>query len=349
MEPTFKILSIDGGGIRGVIPCKILDFIDTQIGGNIAGHFDLIAGTSTGGIISMGLSTRKPDSHETYSPVEMLELYRENGKAIFNKRKSDLISRIGSILNFTELLTSNPYDSSNIERILMQYFDDRMLSQVKTDVLVTTYDIEVGKPFYFSSRLAKRPPAEGREDFPIREIARSTSAAPTYFEPAILQGSPDDELVFVDGGVFANNPSILAYAEGKEIYKSRGVRTFLPVVQATNEDLPFYLLSLGTGTCQKSISGKDAKKWRTAEWLNPLLSSVFMQSVAESTHYTMQHLLPPYTDGSVRYRRFNMQIPEENSEMDDASEKNIDKLCEIADTYIQEHRDELMRVCDEIG
>jgi hypothetical protein len=74
-----------------------------------------------------------------------------------------------------------------------------------------------------------------------------------------------------------------------------------------------------------------------------------MQSVAESTHYTMQHLLPPYTDGSVRYRRFNMQIPEENSEMDDASEKNIDKLCEIADTYIQEHRDELMRVCDEIG
>jgi len=243
-------------------------------------------------------------------------------------------------------LTANLYDSSNSEHILVKYFKDHKLSEVKTDVLVTTYDIEVGKPFYFSSRLAKLADPKEKEDFMIREIARSTSAAPTYFEPSILQGKPGDELVFVDGGVFANNPSILAYAEGKEIYKSLTIKAFNPVVQATDDDLPFYMLSIGTGTSPKSISGDDATKWRTAEWLNPLLSSVFMQSVAESTHYTMQHLLPPYADGSLRYQRFNMVIPEENSEMDDASEKNIDRLCEIADAYITENQDALMGVCE---
>jgi len=71
-----------------------------------------------------------------------------------------------------------------------------------------------------------------------------------------------------------------------------------------------------------------------------------MQSVAESTHYTMQHLLPPYLDGSPRYQRFNMHIPEENSEMDDATEKNIDKLCEIADAYIAANKDALLGVCE---
>ncbi len=347
MKPEFKILSIDGGGIRGVIPCKILSFIEEQIGGRLADHFDLIAGTSTGGIISLGLGTRKPDAFETYAPSDMLQLYRENGKAIFQKRKSDLLSRIGSIFKFTGELTANPYDSANIEGILKKYFGDHKLSEVSTDVLVTTYDIEEGKPFYFSSRLAKNNPnPDSKEDFFIREVARSTSAAPTYFEPEILQAKPGDDLVFVDGGVFANNPSILAYAEGKEIHKSRASKGFLPVVQATDDDLPFYLLSLGTSTSPKSISGKDAKKWRTAEWLNPLLSSVFMQSVAESTHYTMQYLLPPYTDGSPRYQRFNMIIPEENSQMDDASAKNIDALCAIADTFIKENEKALMGVCE---
>jgi patatin-like phospholipase/acyl hydrolase len=350
MKPKFKILSIDGGGIRGVIPCKILEFIESQTGGSLADQFDLLAGTSTGGIISLGLSTRKPDSHETYTASEMLQLYRENGRAIFQKRKRDLLSRLGSLLNFTEQLTANPYESANIENILTKYFDERKLSEVNTDVLVTTYDIEVGKPFYFSSRLAKHNhSADNKEDFLIKEIARSTSAAPTYFEPSLVQGSPGDELVFVDGGVFANNPSILAYAEAKELHKLSAPKAFLPVVQSSDDDLPFYMLSLGTGTSPKSISGKDAVKWRTAEWLNPLLSSVFMQSVAESTHYTMQHLLPPYTDGSLRYQRFNMNIPEENSEMDDASVKNIDELCDIADAFIKENEDALLGVCEIIS
>ncbi len=347
MKPKFKILSIDGGGIRGVIPCKILEFIESQIGESLADYFDLMAGTSTGGIISLGLSTKKPESLGTYSPSDMLQLYKENGNAIFQKRKRDLVSRLGSIFKFSEQLTANPYDSANMEKLLTTYFEDKRLSEVKPDVLVTTYDIEVGKPFYFSSRLAKsHHTQDNKEDFLIKEIARSTSAAPTYFEPSILKGAPGDELVFVDGGVFANNPAILAFAEAKELFKISGSKAFNPVVQATDDDLPFYMLSLGTGTSPKSISGKDAKNWRTAEWLNPLLSSVFMQSVAESTHYTMQHLLPPYQDGSLRYQRFNMNIPEENSEMDDASEQNIDQLCEIADAYIKANEAALLSVCD---
>ena len=71
-----------------------------------------------------------------------------------------------------------------------------------------------------------------------------------------------------------------------------------------------------------------------------------MQSVAESTHYTMEYLLPPYTDGTPRYQRFNMHLPEELSPMDNASKQNIDALCDVADKYIEEHEDELLSVCE---
>ena len=345
-KPKFKILSIDGGGIRGIIPCKILSYIETQIGGNLSDTFDLIAGTSTGGIITLGLTTKKPDDDCPYYAEEMLELYRKNGKLIFAKRQKDFLSRIGSVFKKTKAITENPYDSSNLEKLLSDYFRGAMLKNSKTNVLVTTYDISEGKPFIFSTRLAKVFDSENiKEDFLVEEIARSTSAAPTYFEPSIIRDKAGGDFAFVDGGVFANNPSILAYCEGKELYKIQ-TKAFDAKVTQSDSDLPFYLLSIGTGISRQRISGQDAKKWRAANWLNPLLSSVFMQSVAESTHYTLQHLLPPYENGTPRYQRINVTIPEENSQMDNVSDENINKLCEFAENYIKENESTLLQVCE---
>lgn len=347
IKPKFKILSIDGGGIRGIIPCTILKFIETQIGGNLCETFDLIAGTSTGGIITLGLTTKKPNDSNPYYAEEMLNLYKDNGHLIFAKRQKDFLSRVGSIFNKTRAITANPYEITNLENLLRDYFGDETLKNSKTKVLITTYDINEGKPFYFSSRLAELLDDEKiKENFMVRDVARSTSAAPTYFEPFVTKDRDSNDLAFVDGGVFANNPSILAYGEAKELWKFQSKKTFNPIVAPTDDDLPFYLLSIGTGLIRHKISGQDAKKWRTAQWLNPLLSSVFMQSVTESTHYTLQHLLPPYENGTPRYQRFNVVIPEENAEMDDASDENIAKLCEIAENYIIENKDALLKVCE---
>lgn len=87
--PKFKILSIDGGGIRGIIPCVILKAIQAQLqNAPLANYFDLIAGTSTGGIITLGLTTKKPNDTKPYTATDLLELYVNEGSTIFNGRKN---------------------------------------------------------------------------------------------------------------------------------------------------------------------------------------------------------------------------------------------------------------------
>ena len=126
-------------------------------------------------------------------------------------------------------------------------------------------------------------------------------------------------------------------------------RGFDAVVTADDNDLPFYLLSLGTGFTQNAIKGSEVKNYRNKDWFEPLLANVFMRSVAESTHYTMKYLLPPYENGSPRYQRLDFQIPTEISEMDNASEKNIKSLVKVAETFVKENEPVLNKVCEIVG
>lgn len=348
-KPAFKILSIDGGGIRGIIPCVILKFIEEQTGNPISSMFNIISGTSTGGIIGLGLTRPDENGQNAYSAQAMLDLYMEHGDEIFSKRPKDVLSRIsGAIFD-------KPYDSKNMENLLKDYFGDSKLKDALTNLLITTYDIEVGKPFYFSSRLAK---TDEKENISYRHVARSTSAAPTYFKPSVVRYEKED-LAFVDGGVFANNPAILAYSEAKELWKAKNAarsqkapdnsKGFEAVVTADDHDLPFYMLSLGTAYTVSKIKISEVEKWRNVNWLEPMLSDVFMRSVAESTDYTMKYLLPPYTDGTPRYTRLNMEIAKEAAEMDNVSEENLENLLNIGNKFVKENEKQLLQVCEIIG
>lgn len=341
-KPKFKILSIDGGGIRGIIPCTILAFIESQVG-PIYETFDLVAGTSTGGIIGLGLCTTKPTQNCPYSAEEMLDLYVKNGGAIFDQRKSAWLSNlVGKINPPISDIISKPYPVKTIEKLLKQYFGDSRLDDTLSEVLITTYDLKKRKPFYFSSRLAKSDPNENRL---IYEVTRSTSAAPTFFEPNFFKYKKDEELAAVDGGVFANNPAILAYAEAKEWWKLGTFKGFEPSVQPTDNDLPFYMLSIGTGYSQKTVNINNIANWKAAQWIELLLKDVFMQGVAESTHFTMQHLLPAYQDGTPRYSRLDVELSENGTEMDNASPQNIEQLQDAAQKYVKTNRSKLLEIC----
>jgi len=349
-KPKFKILSIDGGGIRGIIPCIILEFIESQIG-SLSDTFDLMAGTSTGGILTMGLATPNKNGDNAFYANDILELYVNHGDAIFERRSTNWLNKLMGWNKHVNLISQQPYKIENLEKLLEEKFENVKLSETLTDLLITAYDIEKGKAFYFLSRLAYE---EESENFMIKEVARSTSAAPTFFTPSILNSSNDDKLALIDGGVFANNPSILAYAEAKELWKRRGKKLLSPnqeeksfsYVTPDNNDFPFFMLSLGTGYFKKSVPVNKAKKWKTINWIQPLLSDVFMRSVSESTHYSMQYLLPDYNDATPRYRRFNIEIPEKNSQMDDSSKDNIDCLCSIARRFVKDKEDELLKICE---
>lgn len=341
----FKILSIDGGGIRGIIPCRILQFIESQTR-PVSNVFDLIAGTSTGGIIALGLTKPNAMGRNAYSAEQVLQLYTKLGNVIFAKRFEKvwwekILSKISKTL---DTITQPNFDHAGLETLLKATFDDTPLSKAITNVLITTYEIQHGKPFYFQSRLAKKSAEENKL---MWEIGRSTSAAPTYFMPSVVNYEGIDQS-FVDGGVFANNPAVLAYGEAKELWKQRGALAFDPQVAPDDNDLPFLMLSIGTGTSPHSISLDEAQAWKTKDWIEPLLSSVFMRSVSESTHFTMQHLLPDYTDKTPRYIRLNPVIPKENAEMSDASPENIKALIKIAEDYIAENKQKLLAICEHL-
>src|SRR4028118_1266820 len=210
----FTVLSIDGGGIRGIIPGVILAEIEKRPKQPMSERFELIAGTSTGGILALVLTKPDKDREPHYTAKELIEVYREHGKRIFYEPPLERLSDVDDMIR-------PKYDSDGRDEVLTEYFGDTPIKKAVTEVFITSYDIELRKPTFFTSK----PEKENTEaknfrkicsGFSMKQAAMATSAAPTYFEPyQIRTGHPTDRGFYslVDGGVFTNNPTSLALME----------------------------------------------------------------------------------------------------------------------------------------
>jgi len=165
------VLSIDGGGIRGVIPATILQQLASQIKQPLHQVFDLIAGTSTGGIIALGIGTAA-NNGGPYSPDELLELYVEHGPTIFKK---SWYTAIKSWLR-------PKYSPRALEETLRAYFKQTDLRSALTPLLISSYDLQSQLPFFFKSHKIAADPAY---NWKLTDAARATSAAPTFFPRCI--------------------------------------------------------------------------------------------------------------------------------------------------------------------
>ncbi|MGE0159504.1 MAG: CBASS cGAMP-activated phospholipase [Gemmatimonadales bacterium] len=311
---SFRVLSIDGGGIRGIIPALILAEVESRAKRPVAKLFDLVAGTSTGGILAVGLAMPGTGRKPKYAARDLVGLYEEEGAAIFHRSRWHHIRAVGN-------LAEEKYPSDGIERVLAERFGKAWLSQVLTNVLVTAYDIELRQPHFFKSDRARKKP---ERDFHLADIARATSAAPTYFEPAQIRSrAGDDPVTLVDGGVFANNPAACALVESICTY------------EAKLADITF--LSLGTGELTRPILYEEAKGWGLAKWAQPILSVVF-DGVSDTVDFQVQSLLGTATKKS-RYLRIQAPLHEGNDDMDDASRTNIKVLKLLAKELIATHSD----------
>jgi patatin-like phospholipase/acyl hydrolase len=308
-----RILSIDGGGIRGIIPGQVLVALERklrQFSGDpnrrIADAFDLIAGTSTGGILTClylcpDLSTGKPG----FSADNAVDLYLQYGDDIFDVGLFKSITSLGG-------LTDEKYSAAPLERVLRQYFGDLKLSQLLKPCLVTAYDITRREAKFFNSAdVAVEGP--GR-DFYVRDVARATSAAPTYFEPANVVAFDSKVYPLIDGGVFANNPAMCACVEAFG---------FNPNLQVTD----LQVLSLGTGTADKPYHYSEARNWGKLEWALPVLD-ILMSGAAETVDYQLKTLFTSAgcADQYVRLQLDLGQFPDVDGAMDNASEKNMRAL-----------------------
>ena len=183
MEKKVRILSLDGGGIRGIIPATIVNYAEEYLqkkapGTSIADHFDFIAGTSTGGILTcLYLAPQDEDKGKAkYTAAEALKFYVDEGYTIFNASKQKNWKRLWGLRDATA------FSAKNIERLFKENFGDTLLSELIKPCLITTYDMNSKSAFFFTSREDTR-----EKEFYVRDVTRSTSAAPTYFPPAKIK------------------------------------------------------------------------------------------------------------------------------------------------------------------
>ncbi|WP_353285317.1 patatin-like phospholipase family protein [Wolbachia endosymbiont (group A) of Beris morrisii] len=292
--------------MRNAIPAIILAEIEQRTRKPIAEIFDLMAGTSTGGIVVAGLCKRDNQGNPQYSANDLVELYQEYGSYIF---KSSFLRRsIFSWLNCAQ------YPHKNIESILEKYFGDDTLQNTLSKVLITSYDIHNNCPFFFKSW------KEDRNFIKLKDALRATTAAPTYFAPKYLEVK-QEKRVLVDGGVFANNPAACAYANSKKLFP--------------NEEI--VLVSIGTGRLSNRIKYRKLGK---IAWIKPLLNVMFassldvvnyqMSNVMDDRYIRIQSQLTIASAEMDNVTPKNIKfLQQEANAMIEGNQKVIDKFCDI--------------------
>jgi patatin-like phospholipase/acyl hydrolase len=308
-----KVLCIDGGGIRGLIPALVLAEIERRTGKRTAEMVDFVAGTSTGGILACALTRAGADGGPRYSAEELAAIYVEEGPKIFRR---SLLKRIFSVEGWVD----ERYEDDGLNAALERYLGSAVLSGALCDVLVTAYDIHDRFAFFFRSQRARNDPTY---DFSLVQVARAASAAPSYFEPEeVTDRAGARTYPLIDGGVYAVNPSMVAFAD---------------VVAAGQAERLELMLSLGTGEQTRAYTFEQARWWGQLEWARPALDMVF-DGVADTIEFEARALM------GERYVRLQTELDLASDDFDDASAANLADLRTEAELLIAASDAELDRV-----
>jgi patatin-like phospholipase/acyl hydrolase len=289
-----RVLSIDGGGIRGLIAARVLAEIERRCDRRAGELFDLVAGTSTGAIIACALTRPDPPAAE-----RIARIYVEEGPRIFDRT---LLKRITSGDGYLD----ERYDSDGLLAALRRHLGTARLADARPAILLTAYDLERRRALFLRRD----------DELSMVDAAHASSAAPSYFEP-VRVGSA----TLIDGGVFATNPAMCAYAE-------------------TAGDLEL-LVSLGTGEHTRRLPYEQVRDWGRLEWARPVLDVVF-DGTADAVDLQLGALL-----GSG-YVRLQTPLDEASDDLDDATPENLAALEREADRLIAARDDEIDRLCERL-
>lgn len=306
-KKSIRILSIDGGGIRGLIPLYFLAKLEELTGKRTYEMFDVIAGTSTGGMIAMGLSIAPAK--------DILNLYIKCSDKIFKRNHN---------------VFGPKYSSKNKREIFKEFFGNRLLSEAKVPTIITAWELERDRAYHLYSKWPSDNIFDHEHiDMLMSDVALATSAAPTYFEPETVHALNVNGLrskvpyTFIDGGVFANNPAMIAVNYAMTLY---------PELTYANIDL----LSLGTGYKPVDYEGKNAKRWSSLLWLPPLLH-VLLSGNGKSVDLDLRRLL------QNKYKRVNTILKHSSSQMDKLG-KNLSALHQDAEKMLLQNEEVMKKM-----
>ena len=251
-DQAFRILSIDGGGIRGVFPAALLAGLEGTIpsGHRIVDYFDLIAGTSTGGIIALGLANG-------LQATEVRDLYVDRGSEIFPPGPGGAIGFLTRKLRGVRQYVRYGYDREVLARLLHENFGERTLGESSTRLCVPSVDGRFGDTYIFKT--PHHPDFKKDASERITKVAASTSAAPTFFRPL-----KDGGYTFLDGGLFANDPIMVALVDALSCF----------AVSRSN----VRILSIGCGSAPYRIT-KCQMHGGLIAWRNAIKGAIHFQSL----------------------------------------------------------------------
>ncbi|WCJ31103.1 PATATIN-like protein 4 [Euphorbia peplus] len=265
---AITVLSIDGGGVRGIIPGVILNYLESQLQeldgeeARIADYFDVISGTSTGGLISAMLSAPNQHNRPLYAAKDIVPFYLQNCPKIFPQPNW----MVAGMVNLWKQLTGPKYNGKYLHKLTRSILKDTKLHQTLTHLVIPTFDIKTLQPIIFSSFKVTEHPVL---DAPLADICIGTSAAPTILPAYTFNNQNSDgttkEFNLIDGGMAANNPTLVAIGEvSKQIIKKN------PDFFKSMDYDKLLVISLGTGskTDGAKYTSEAASKWGIVNWLS---------------------------------------------------------------------------------
>ncbi len=345
------ILTIDGGGMRGIVPAYILEKMNEELKSKtkrpLYSYFDLVAGTSTGALIALGLTSSAEttsfvrDDGDSYSvektytkgrffrkeyretlgtierkasPESFMELYEKNGVRIFRKKEAKGLKKIMSSIN---RLFNDKYEAEPYEDFLYELYGDTLLSDAAVPTMAVSFNLSNGKEYIFRSW-------EDR-GWLVREAARASSAAPTYFSPArFIDRTNDEVLTLADGGIIANNPILAAYIEARKLYP---------------EAEEFRFLSLSTASSVFRMNPDEVSS--TFDWMGPLLSAYG----AGNMNISLEGV---ESIKGVKVIRVWKDVVKTHLSLDDTSEETIAQLKSAAEEIWEEKKEDITAFLDEM-
>ena len=275
-KKTKLVLSFDGGGVRAIAAVVFLKQLEIASGKKIFDIFDFFIGTSAGGINALNIGGRG------LSCFDLEDFWsKDNLKKTMSKSFWDTASF---------LQTKPKYDGKGKREVLLNYFQDLSLGESKKPVAVLAYDVENRKPRLLSSY--------DSPGIKMVSAASATSAAPIYYSTQEI----DDGTWLIDGGIVANNPSLLGYSEARKLFPGHQIK----------------VLSIGTGINRRKINGKHSAKWGALNWFNHDILGVMLESSVFDEIAT--DLM------GEDYLRINSPTGLVNRRMDDSSGVNLERI-----------------------
>ncbi|MEM9168316.1 MAG: patatin-like phospholipase family protein [Pseudomonadota bacterium] len=337
---TRRILSIDGGGVRGIVAAVLLDALDDARRARgatrpLADCFDIIAGTSTGAIVAAGLAAAGENGAASRrSPAELRRIYRERAREIFPLRFWGRLPVVGRLRQFFGPF----YSPAPLQNVLNQELGDAEFQNLPRNLLICAYSIDPREAAFFRGGpdFACHAVCEEFAFMRIADAVCGSAAAPTFFPPKRVESHVSGKgKTLIDGGVFANDPAQVALAEGLRLFP----------------DDDFEVVSIGTGRIVTPYPLRAARGWGFWEWVSPVgrfrtpLLSVMADGQARAVHAQLEKLL------GGAYHRFDYDLESGYGSLalDDASPANMRRLEEGALKMVDAMRDDLDRVAAIIG